>query len=106
MNFEELGSNLGLEKDEFIELVELFVTTTSEDINKLQVAFENKDDNSAAIVAHSIKGSSGNLGFIELSDIAKKAEELTCNNKLDEAAATIEILKTKLNEISEYLKKF
>ncbi|MBT3310923.1 MAG: Hpt domain-containing protein [Desulfobacterales bacterium] len=105
MNFEELGSNLGLEKDEFIELVELFVTTTSEDINKLQVAYENKDDNSAARAVHSIKGSSGNLGFIELSDIAKKAEELAGNNKLNEAVATLEIMKTKLNEISEHLKK-
>ena len=105
MNFEELGSNLGLGKDEFIELVELFITTTSDDLNKLRVAFENKEDSSEARAAHSIKGSSGNMEFMELSDIAKKAEELSCNNKLNEAVATFETMKTKLDEISEHLRK-
>jgi HPt (histidine-containing phosphotransfer) domain-containing protein len=105
MDFEELGSNLGLERDEFIELVQLFITTTSDDLNKIRIAFENKDENSVARAAHSIKGSSGNLGFIELSDIAKKTEALASNNKLDEVAETFETMQIKLDEISELLEK-
>ncbi len=36
MNFRELAEDLGLEEDEFLELLELFMETSMSDLNKLQ----------------------------------------------------------------------
>ena len=35
MDFKALGSNLGLDEDEFMELLELFVRTADDDIKKI-----------------------------------------------------------------------
>ena len=63
MNFIELAENLELEENEFLELVALFVKTGYSDLNKLQSAIEDEDTEKVAIVAHSIKGTSANLGL-------------------------------------------
>jgi len=74
MDFKALGSNLGLDEDEFMELVELFVRTADDDIKKIKTAWEHGDANKVAEAAHSLKGSSGNLGFLNMSEAARDAE--------------------------------
>jgi len=38
MNFRELTENLGMEEDEYMELIELFIEAGMADLQKLQVA--------------------------------------------------------------------
>jgi hypothetical protein len=42
MNFKELADNLGLEVDEYRELIELFIDTGSADFLKIQEALASK----------------------------------------------------------------
>ncbi len=104
MDFKELGANLGLEEDEFLELVELFLSSAASDIDKLKKACEDKDVNQVADSAHSLKGSSGNLGFTEFSAIAKAIEDGARKNNIDELDTTLIELKKQLTHISDCLK--
>ena len=75
MNFLKLAENLGLDEDEFVELVELFIETGSSDLIGLKGAIEKKDVEEIIVKSHSIKGASGNLGFMNIYDLAKKVED-------------------------------
>ncbi len=103
MDFKELGANLGLEKDEFIELVELFITTASGDLNKLEAACEDEDANKASEAAHSLKGSAGNLGFTAISDVAAIAEKSAHENRFGDTGQLINTIKENLDFINSNL---
>lgn len=49
MNFRELAEDLGLEEDEFLELLELFIETSMFDLNKLRSTI--KEGNAEGAVA-------------------------------------------------------
>lgn len=75
MDFEEMGARLGLEKDEFMELVFIFVSSAEEDLQKLDSGLAANDAKVASEAAHSLKGSSGNLGFADISAMAATIEQ-------------------------------
>jgi HPt (histidine-containing phosphotransfer) domain-containing protein len=104
MDFKELGANLGLDEDEFLELVELFLSSAASDIDKLQKAYEDMNINQAADAAHSLKGSSGNLGFTEFYEIAKEIEDGARKNNIDRLDTSLIELKGQLTHISDCLK--
>ena len=99
MDIKAAAEGLGLDEDEFMEIVELFIDTARSDIDKLQEGFENSDAEKAANAAHSLKGASGTLGFMDISDIAKKAEEDAKNRDLDKLADSV----SKLNACYQQL---
>lgn len=101
MNFKELAENLGLEEEEYLELVELFVETGRSDIDKLQTAIEQGDAEQAAAALHSLKGAAGNMGLMELNEIAKEIEMKARDNQLEGMAGSVQALKEKLDVIAE-----
>ncbi|MDJ0782392.1 MAG: Hpt domain-containing protein [Desulfosarcinaceae bacterium] len=74
MDFKAMGANLGLEADEFRELVELFMETGKADFDNLRQALSGGDTAAAARYAHTLAGASGNLGLMELHTAAKQIE--------------------------------
>jgi HPt (histidine-containing phosphotransfer) domain-containing protein len=76
MDINECAESLGLEKEEFIELLILFVETAHADMDKLETALLETDGNQAAAAAHSIKGAAANLGLTALYEAAKEVEHL------------------------------
>jgi len=100
MNFKELAKNLGLEEEEYLELIELFIETGMSDLDKLQSAIEEGNAEKAANAAHSIKGAASNLGLMEVYGVAKKIENQTRNDRLEGIAESAQALKEKLNEIA------
>lgn len=74
MEFGVLASRLGIDTEDFIELLELFITTTEADMDKIRTAMAAESPADAAAAAHSIKGAAGNLGFETMADLAKKME--------------------------------
>jgi len=99
MNFGELAKNLGLEEEEYLELIELFIETSMSDLNQLHSAIEEGSAEKAAKAAHSLKGAAINLGLIELSEIAKEIEEKACNDQLEKTAEAAQALQEKLDII-------
>ena len=105
MNIKELAENLGLEEDEYLELIELFIDTGMTDLDKLKSAIEEGNADEATMAAHSIKGASGNLGLMEIYDVARKSEEEARNNSLIELAESTQTLKEQLVSLAEVARK-
>lgn len=101
MNFKELACELGLEEDEYLELIELFVQTGMSDLRQLQFAIVEGSPGKVARAAHSLKGAAGNLGLMELSGIAREIEEKVANDRLSEADQASRALQAKLNLIAD-----
>ena len=83
MDFEYLASRLGLDKEDFLELGELFITTTQADLDKIRKAMADGNPSDAAAAAHSIKGAAANLGFGAMAELAKTMEFKGKDGSLD-----------------------
>ena len=105
MNIRELAENLGLEEDEYLELLELFIDTGMVDIEKLRSAVKEGNAEKAAQAAHSIKGASGNLGLMEIYDVARKSEEEARNNSLIELTESAQTLKEQFDSLAEVARR-
>jgi len=88
---------LGLEEDEYLELVELFVETSKTDLKNLRSAINNKDMEMIARIAHSLKGVAMNLGLDGFIELAKTIEKTARDEELKETAKTAEIFQEKLD---------
>ena len=104
MNFKELSENLGLEEDEFKEIVELFIETSVADLHKLRSAIDQEDTQQVVEAAHSIKGASGNLGFMAISEKAKDVEIKAREKDLSGANEAVENIKKEVDRIAQALK--
>ena len=101
MNFEELAENLGLEEDAFLELVELFLETSFSDLSKLLSAIDEENVKKVVEAAHSIKGAAENMGFMEMFKVAKGVEMKARDNGLEGVVESVEIIRNKLNVITD-----
>ncbi len=106
MHFQELAHSLGLELDEFTALVALFLETSRADLDRLVTALENADADRVKELAHSIKGSAGNLGFSDLANEARQLEMNARNSNLSNAMGLIQILSEKLDLIDQVLSTY
>lgn len=102
MNFKELAENLGLEEDEYLELIDLLVEVGTTDLDKLQSAIDDGNAEDAARAAHSLKGASDNLGLMEFSQIAKEIEEKGRSGQLEGTAEATQALRGQLKAIAEF----
>jgi HPt (histidine-containing phosphotransfer) domain-containing protein len=101
MNFKELGENLGLEEDEYMELLELFLETGSADYERIKTAIETKDFDLLIRSAHTIKGASGNLGLMDIHEVAKEVEDIAESKDLSNIDAVVETLGTRIQAIQD-----
>jgi histidine phosphotransfer protein HptB len=103
VNFKALGADLGLEEDEFRELMELFVETEKRDLQLLANGLEASDIDQITRCAHTIKGASGNLGLAEFSAVADTIEQHALNHRLEEAAQAFAALKQQFDAIQSLM---
>lgn len=99
MDFKKLAENLGLETDEYAELVELFVDTGKPQVVDLRDAVKAENREGIHKIAHSLKGASGNLGLMEISQVSKKIEDDCVSMNFQAVAESIE----KINELIDAL---
>jgi HPt (histidine-containing phosphotransfer) domain-containing protein len=104
MDFAKLAENLGLEEDEYLELWELFLETSSSDLSKLQSAIDRGDIQQTVEAAHSVKGAAVTLGFEEIYEMAKGVEEKARENSLDGVTEPVRIMRKKLDVMGEALR--
>jgi HPt (histidine-containing phosphotransfer) domain-containing protein len=103
MNFQELADNLGLEVDEYRELIELFIDTGTADFQKIQAALAGGNSDQVMRSAHTIKGAAGNLGLMDVSETARSIEDNASKNQLDSISTAVQILKTQFEAIEAFV---
>lgn len=99
MDLKALGENLGLEEDEFIEIVEIFIETAVSDIQKLKEALASNNCEAASDAAHSLKGSAGNLGFMEVSKLSASIENQARKDNIQDLADALPVLTSMIDGI-------
>ncbi len=99
MDFKDLAARLGLDEEDFVELAELFVTTTLSDIDKIKEGVAENNSTDAASASHSIKGAAGNLGFNDIFELTKKMEAQAKEGNLNGFDAYISDIENKLKAI-------
>ena len=101
LDVEKLSSELMLSKDEFTMLLSLFIKKMDKTLPELQNAIIKKEYEKIALLAHSIKGSSGNFRIEFLQNKASEMEHMA-KSKDDEYdyEKSFEMIKSKLQEIT------
>jgi HPt (histidine-containing phosphotransfer) domain-containing protein len=102
MNFKELGENLGLEEDEYRELIDLFIESGSADLQRLQTAMAENNVDQIIRSAHTIKGAAGNLGLKDIQETAGGIEKNAMGNQLGDLAQAIQTLGTQFKTIEAF----
>ncbi len=105
MNVGELAEKLGLEVDEYLELLELFIETGTSDIDKLHHALNEGISEKTVSAAHSLKGAAANLRLTDFSETAKEIEQRARNGQLEGLSDAVDGLKEKLDAIAASIKK-
>lgn len=85
------------------ELIELFLSSTPQRIREMEVAVEVEDPSKLYRPAHSLKGSSGQMGAVRMQQICGSLETLGKAATLNGVAALIEELKSELERVSQDL---
>ena len=101
MNLKELALELGMEQDEMRELLVIFIESSESDLVKLKQALIEGDAKQVADAAHSIKGASANLGFMDIFSVAKNLEQKARENSLEGLTDEVHILKDRLSSITK-----
>ena len=103
MDFKAMGANLGLDEDEFRELIDLFMETGQSDYDSLQTALAGGDSKAAAQYAHTLSGASGNLGLMELHEAAKRIEAAAMDGDVDAASAQAAGMEEMFSAIADFV---
>jgi histidine phosphotransfer protein HptB len=105
MDFLAPAQRLGLELEEYIELIELFLETADTDINRMEKAAAANDFTTLVERSHSLKGSSGNLGLTEIYEKAKQIETNARDASIEGFDNLLLLIKQQINMIMESLKE-
>jgi HPt (histidine-containing phosphotransfer) domain-containing protein len=103
MNCKELGQKIGLDEDDYRELVELFLDTGRADFDRLKAAFDAGDAQQVARSAHTINGAAGNMGLMNVHEVAKRIEQAAVEEQLHSVSADIGTLEGLFDEIAGFV---
>ena len=94
--------------DDFKEIISMYIEQTCEQLGALEKAVNEKDLESIISKAHQIKGSSANLGAIQIADLCSQLEDgakdgniSSSNQLLNEIHGTFDRTKVQLLALSE-----
>lgn len=76
LNYEKLTQELMLDNSELTMLVELFINKMAQQIPELESAIKSREYKKIALVAHSIKGSSGNFRLEDVQEYSSIIEKM------------------------------
>jgi HPt (histidine-containing phosphotransfer) domain-containing protein len=97
MDLKAIYERSGLDEAEYIELLHLFVETAGAQLRQLQVALAAGDMEQIRQIAHTLKGSAGNMGLMDMHEAALRIEK-------DVAGRQIEALPQQAGVLAEELK--
>jgi len=75
MNIKELSENLGLEEDEYMEMLDLFLTSGGADLSRIEQALKEANARLVHEAAHSLKGSAGSLSIDNIFELARDIDD-------------------------------
>lgn len=103
MDFKQHAEKLGLEVDEYLELLELFIDTSDADMANLENAVRTKNAGEAEKAAHSLKGASASLGLTKIAEIARLIEKSAREGSTNDGLELLEKIRDNINGIKKLI---
>ena len=94
-----IQSTLPTEDQDFAEVVDEFVDRLHHQLGAMQSAWEERELDELASLAHWLKGSGGTAGFDAFTRPARRLEELAKGNRLDEIESAIDELQQLASQV-------
>lgn len=104
MNFKVLADNLGIDEDDYLELLVIFLERGTADLRKCRAAIAERDAQLAAGAIHSFKGASGQLGLTRLHEGAIAAEKGIKNGRMEQSAPKIDPMLNEMDTLAARVK--
>ncbi len=100
MNIKELSENLGLEEEEYIEMLELFLESGGADLARIEKALAEANARGIHEAAHSLKGSAGSLCLDPMFELALAIDDRSRKGELDGLASLVRELRSRYAELA------
>ena len=105
MDFKVQAEKMGLEEEEYMEIVNLFIQTTVDNLGQIRSAVKTGDVSKIREEAHSLKGAALNLGFWEICEIADRMTKRVRENCWQDLSADIEMIQGRVDQIADTMGK-
>jgi len=105
MNFKVQAEKMGLDEEEYVEIVKLFIKTTADNLCQMRAAVETGDASKIHQETHSLKGAALNLGFWEICEILERMALRVRENSWHSLSADIEAIQGKIDWIAKLVRK-
>ena len=87
------------------ELIEIFKTDCSEKLAGISLAIKEKNFNALDETAHSLKGSSGNLGLTRVYELSWEIEKMGKEKNMERANKTFKQLEEELERFKNFVSR-
>ncbi|MCF8024710.1 MAG: Hpt domain-containing protein [Desulfobacteraceae bacterium] len=101
MNTKDPASRLGLDPEQYRELVYLFVENTRREVSEIKEALRNNDLEKAANIVHSFRGAAVNLCLDEIAATGESLRDALRNLRDLEINPIIDKLLYQIEELSQ-----
>jgi HPt (histidine-containing phosphotransfer) domain-containing protein len=105
MDVRQVASRLGLEEDDIYDVVELFIQAAPSDLMKLSTAYNSQDTVLIGEAAHSLKGSTGTLGFMDVSDQAQQIMMQSREKRIEDLSRSVPTFLGRMKELLQELQQ-
>jgi HPt (histidine-containing phosphotransfer) domain-containing protein len=105
MNLKVQAEKMGLDEEEYVEIVNLFIKTTADNIRQMRSAVETRDVSKIHQETHSLKGAALNLGFWQISEIVERIAMRVRENCWHGLSADIEVIQGRMDRIAKLVGK-
>jgi HPt (histidine-containing phosphotransfer) domain-containing protein len=103
MEYHAALERVGMDKVFLEELIQLYQTEFNRSWKEIREAIRNNDYVSIRMLAHSLKGSSANLGFSGLRDISMELENASKSLDLQSIKNKLALLRAEYKRVNTYL---
>ncbi|MEA3513666.1 MAG: Hpt domain-containing protein [Campylobacterota bacterium] len=101
IDLQQIADELDFDFEDVEMLMEVYLDSTLENIDKLEKAIESNDFESIYQLGHSLKGSSSNLLFKDIASVAKDIEENGKNKIAIDYKEKFNLLKTLVSNLTK-----
>ncbi len=99
MDIKALAEELGLEENDALRLVQIFIEATEQDLLLLERAFADQDADQVRKLAHQIKGAASTLELTAITEAALAIEEKARSNLLEDTESRIAAIRSGLDSL-------
>ena len=99
MNLKDLGESLGLDEDEYSEMIALFFESGGADLKKIETAVVKGDAKQGHAASHSLKGSAGSLGLMAIYEKTTLVDDKLRLGDLDGVAKLVTDLRKEYDRL-------